>query len=187
MSSEQLLTHIITSLVLEYRISLDTIGEMFKKNKNEIYTDLINTDNYLIKNAIMYVLDYETKEPGLVDQRKAKAKAMAFMTKFQLAKDAKSKIDLLTQINDNSEIEMLRDKESEEITDEDMKKLIDYRYKYALSKPFLQNNFGVTVDKIRYSEDKQEESFRAKLKFLNNYNDKISHTKAFGKRQIGRK
>ncbi len=187
MSKEELLKNIITSLVLEYRVSLDTIEEIFGKDKNEVYCDLMDTDNYLIKNAIMYVLDYETKEPGLVDQRKAKAKARSFMTRFQIAKTAKEKIDMLTQINDNSEIEMLRDKESEEITDEDMKKLIDYRYKYALSKPFLQNNFGVTVDKIRCSEDKQEESFRAKLKFLNNYNDKISHTKAFGKRQIGRK
>lgn len=181
MSKEELLKNIITSLVLEYRISLDTIGEMFGKDKNEIYTELIDTDNYLIKNAIMYVLDYETKEPGLVDQRKAKIKASAFITKFQIAKDAKTKIAMLTEINDNSEVEKIRDK-----SNEDMRKLTNYRYKYALSKTFLQNNFAVSRHRVDRHEDKCEENLRAKLKFLDKYNDKNTHTRDFEKRQMGR-
>jgi len=173
MSKEELLVHVITNLILEYRISMETVCKTFNVDEHDIYDKLMNNSNYLIKDALMYVLDYETKEPGLIDQKKSKLKMSMFLTKLHMAQTPKDKLEVIKELSDNSSIDAIKNKNANQVTEEDIINLTNYRYKYALTKSFICDHFPVTTKKLTYWEAKLDDDFKKKIDYLNAYNDKI--------------
>ena len=172
MTKQELNIYLIKQLILNYRISLETASEIFKKEKNEIYCELMEIKNNLEKKAIMYILDYETKEKELIDQKVAKRKSMIFLTKFYGSKSIEDRNKLLKELNENTNIEHLKNKRREDLTEEDINKIINFRYKYAIPAVMISEIFDVTRHWIDYHESKVDEDLQKKLKFLNEYNCK---------------
>lgn len=171
MTNEQFLTYIMRSLILEYRLSIDTVSEIFGGDPNDLYGKIINMNDSYFKNALIYVLDYETKEAGIVDQTVAKRKAMIFLTKFKMLKTAKERLELINQLNDNSEVNKIRNKNSSEYTEEEYEIISEYRYKYALSRRHISKEFGIN-EKTIYSRDARlGDGKKEKFKLLSAYND----------------
>ena len=65
MSKEELYLNVITNLILEYRLSLENVCKIFNVEADDIYAKLMNTENLIIKDALIFVLNNETV--GLVD------------------------------------------------------------------------------------------------------------------------
>lgn len=166
MSSEELLINIIRGLVLEYRISIDTINKLFNVEK-DIYNKIIDSENKIMRNALIYVLDYETKRNGLVDQKLAKRKAGVFLIQFYSKKTSKEKLELIKELNSCKVVK----KNKEELTYEDIQNIIKYRYKYVLSRKYIEEMFEVSESTQRCRENKMDEDFKIKLKYLNEYNE----------------
>lgn len=171
MSREELFTEMLTAMVLEYRVSIDTLSQIFRIEKNDLYNQLISTDNHMIKCALIYVLDYETKNEELIDPRKAKIKAQVFLTEIHLAKNKEDKLKVIRKIHNNQEIQLIAQKKKEDITPEDIDKIINYRYKYALPRGYITKVFDISESIQRTYEAKLDADLQKKLKCLNEYNE----------------
>lgn len=176
MTKQELEMYLIKQFILNYRISLKTASEIFKREQNDIYCELMDIKNPFEKKAIMYVLDYETKETELIDQKVAKRKAMIFLTKFYGVKTKDEKNKLIRDLNENTNIEHLKNKRREDLTEEDISKIINFRYKYAVPAIVMYEVFDVTRHWLEYHESKLDENFQKRLKFLNEYNCKFNET-----------
>lgn len=171
MSTKELTERVISQLILEYRPSIETIGKIFQMDETEINERLLNTPNYGLKNALIYVLYYETKEDGLIDQNEAKKNIQRFITKLHLAKDNKAKLNVIKELDSTANIERLQKKKYEDYSKDDIINLIKYRYKYALTRAVITENYAITTDALRYQESILDEGFKKKLKVLNDYNN----------------
>ena len=169
MEKENFTMYLIRSLILEYRLSLETVHELFSDTDNYSYDKIVDVDNKYLKNALKYVLDYETKGT-LINQKTAKRKAMAFLTKFKMLKTAKEKVTLVNKLNDNSKIKELQ-KKFKTYTEDDIEQVIKFRYKYALSRLFMSEMLNITRMTIFKWEKEMDEEFLERLDVLNSYND----------------
>ncbi|MBE6153164.1 MAG: hypothetical protein E7166_02905 [Firmicutes bacterium] len=173
MSKEELYLNVITNLILEYRLSLENVCKIFNVEADDIYAKLMNTENLIIKDALIFVLNYETVEAGLVDQSKARADVSKFMLKFHKANTPQEKYNVIMELNDSSEIEKIMNKTRDNITEKDFELITKYRYKYALPKTYISKRSDITDDMILSRENKLDEDFKKKIAFLNSYNDKV--------------
>lgn len=169
MKKDDFKMYLIRTLILEYRLSLKTVHELFSDSDNYSYDKIIDVENYYLKNALIYVLDYETKGT-LINQKTAKRKTLAFLTKFKLLKTTKEKIELVNELNDLSKIKELQ-KRYKSYTDSDILQIIKYRYKYALSRLHMSEILNVTRQTIIDWEKEMDEEFLERLNALNSYND----------------
>ena len=88
-----------------------------------------------------------------------------------MLKTAKEKLALINELNDNTEVNKIRNKNCAEYTDEEYEIISRYRYKYALSRMHISKEFGIS-DKTMYSRDARlDDEMRAKFKLLSSYND----------------
>jgi len=168
--NDKLFKKLMVSLILEYRLSLDTIGELFKVNKEDLYVKLINGRNPEIKNAMIYILDYESKDKDLIDQKEARKNATVFLIRYMRAKDENEKINLINSLNNIDDIKRIANKNDIDRTDEEKVKIIKYRYKYCLPKEYIEYVFGVPSSTQSGREKQVDQKLYKKLIALNNYN-----------------
>ena len=171
MTKEQFLMYIIRSVILEYRISIETASKLFGGNPNDLYNRVIDTDDFFIKNALLYILDYETKVPNIVDQKEAKIDALKFLIKFRNAKSSEEKVKLVNQLNDKTEIDKIRNKNTEYFTSREYELITEYRYKYALTRAHVAREFGCSSKNLYNKEVKLDEETRKKFEVLNSYHN----------------
>ena len=134
MTKEQFTIHLIRSLILEYRLSLETLEQLgLIKNDKKTYDEIIDVDNPTLKHALIYVLDYETIGT-FINQKEAKRNSLKFLSNFSNAKTSKEKVELVNQLNNSLGIHKIKGKTREQINSEEVKTIVKYRYKYALSR-----------------------------------------------------
>jgi len=165
----EILTYLITSLILEYRLSLDTISELFNIDKKEIYNRLMEIKKPNVRNAMVYILNYETKEKGLIDQKEARKNATMFLLRFKREKDTKSKLKLINSLNDITEIERIASKKHYDRTEEEINKIIKYRYKYCISLNNIEKIFDISRKVLSQKEKNIEGNFKDRLELLSTY------------------
>ena len=170
LKNDKLTLHIITHLILEYRTSLSTICKIYKLDENDAYEALMSNRDSTLKKALIYVLDYETKE-GITDQDVARRKTMAFLTKLHILKDKKEKLELIKSISDDSDVINLQNKTTAQLDASDFEKIIKYRYKYAISRKELEREIGINEDVLRKREDALTGDMKIKIEHLNRYYD----------------
>ena len=174
MNEKELQMYIITQLILEYRASLETVSKIFNMNPAELYNELISTENEITRDALLYVLDHETKEPDLIDQDVAKRKIRVFLTKFHMAKTPQEKVAVIKTLDNSEQIEKLKSKGFNNMVADDFFTIIKYRYKYALPRRKVQLEFGITKSVLERREATLDEETKKRMAALNDYSHYIS-------------
>lgn len=168
---DKLPIEVIRNLVLEYRISIDTLCSLSSLSKEEMYKKLLAVrDNELLRGALIYVLDVETKNDKLIDQKVAKRKLLVFETLMFKAKTKEEKIKLLKDLSKEDEIKRLKKTKYEDMTKEDMEFATKYRYKYVLSRQYIEDVFGIKKHAQEHFESTLDQDFIEKLKVMHEYN-----------------
>lgn len=176
MSKEEVLKNIIPSLILEYRLSLNSVSELFGIERNELYNMLFQNreksyrNEAIIKDALVYVLNYETINSDLIDQNEAKKQARKFLFKYCGLKTNEEKICLVNSLNDTSKLEVIRKKNSIDFTDDDRMEMIKYRYKFCLSQRYLEQAFEWSRGSQENFEKHLDLDFKKKIVALNMFN-----------------
>lgn len=169
MTKEEFTLHLIRSLILEYRLSLETISELgLTQNINDIYNKITNINDLTINGALKYVLDYESKG-SLVDQKEAKKQAIKFLISFRKSNDIKERIHMINQLNNNFEINSLKNKNGR-MNENDIIAILKYRHKYCLAKKETAKIFNIAHKSLDYWENNLcDETLKNKLKALNDF------------------
>jgi len=174
MEKKELEIFLITQLILEYRTSLKTISKLFNMDENDMYNKVLSNNYGIVKRALIYVLDYETREPELINQTEAKKNVRMFLTKFHFAKTTKEKLEIIKALDNSASILKLKNKKSENFEEEDLDSIIKYRYKYVLSKKQIQREFEISRHVLDNRENKLDSDMKKRLDFLNEHNQYLS-------------
>ena len=164
--------NVMIGIILEYRASLDTVSKKFQVDKTELYNKLTNIYDKIIKDAVLYVVDIETKDETLVSQDTASKNINKFFMKLQLAKTSAAKAKIINDLFNNDEINELKSKNKVMFTDEELYKITKFRYKYVLSMTNIEDIFGINVELLSRHESKiEDENLKKKLEILNKHNE----------------
>jgi len=177
MEKKELEIFLITQLILEYRTSLETISQLFNMEENDMYNKVISNNYGFVKYALLYVLDYETKMPELINQSEAKKGVRTFLINFHLAKTTKEKLEMIKNLDNSSSVLKLKNKKTENYEETDFSSIIKYRYKYALTKGQIKRVFEITRHALDSRENKLDENMKKRIDFLNEYNQSLSTEK----------
>ena len=121
---------VITFAIINYRLSLESLFELFNIEKTEDITNK-ETINFFDKQAIRYILNYETINSDKKEQNKAKFKTMALITKIKLAKTLEEKIEFIKNEDDIKAIDIIG-KDAKDLTEDEKYLILSYRYRHAL-------------------------------------------------------
>ncbi|MBQ7141275.1 MAG: hypothetical protein IJO32_07225 [Bacilli bacterium] len=169
MSTDVLMTNVLTQIILEYRPSFETLKKIFRMSEKEINEKIMANPDYFIKAALIYVLYNETKKEGLVDQNESKKKIQRFLTELHCAKTSGEKMEVIKNLDTTSNMSKIRHKKYEDYTKEDIEKLLYYRYKYVLTRTQITDNFNITNAALRYHESLLEGNYSDRMKAVNAY------------------
>ena len=92
-----------------------------------------------------------------------------------MAKDGKEKLEIIKNLDNSSTIKEILKKKPEEFNDNDFENIIKYRYKYALPKRRIRNEFDLTRAVLDNREKKVDEELKTKLEILNEYNNRFNY------------
>lgn len=170
MTKEQFTLHLVRSLILEYRLSLETLEQLgLIKNNPKTYNQILEVENDALRHALTYILDYETKGT-FIDQKEAKINALKFLRDFSGTKSNKEKIELVNNLNNNLGIHEIKNKTRDQITPEEVKNIVRYRYKYCLTKRDTISMFDLPLRTLRTCEENfKDEVLKSRLEVLNDY------------------
>ena len=171
MENQNLELFLITQLILEYRPSLETISQIFNTEPNDMYNKVISVNNGIIKHALRYVLDHETQQYDLIDQKVAKRKILVFLTRLNLAKTPTEKLEIIKSLDNGAVLKGIKKKGINDIEEADFEVIIKHRYKYALSKKRIQDEFNITRKMLEHRESKLDGDMYKKIMVLNEYNN----------------
>lgn len=178
----------IVLAALTFRLSFDNLCRLFETS----YDDIENMfDHFPLLNFQVYLLNLETLNESKELENRAFSKGKRY---FLRAKELhtfkrkailngekekqevlKEKILLLqTEINDSRALAI---QNSDEITEEDLLVITDYRIKYGLSRIYCEDLFGIKESRLREFENKlmsQDDYYSSKLYFINEFHSKHS-------------
>ena len=168
MNTEDIKLRIILFSIINYRLSLKSLFELFNIEKTEDITDREDI-SFFDKQAIKYILDYETVNSNEKDQKRAKMKTIALITKIKLAKTLDEKLKYLVNEDDSKALN-LRKKEAKYLTDEEKKLVLSYRYRHALKMNDMTKIYPYHRAFFYENEKKlEDEDLKLKLQDLSDY------------------
>ena len=176
----------IAKIALEYRLSLENICKLMKKeptetNKNMVYELIINScaQKSKIVHSYKYLLNYETINEKEEVSSKAFKAAQLFIMQYN---DARKRNDdaminfvmrKLTKTDRDFQAIMKKDL-SEPLTEEDATIIAKYRVKYCISKETMASILNIGEGKIRLGESKiQDEILKAKANLVSEYQESL--------------
>ena len=171
MTKNEYLIYIIRTLILEYRLSYDSVDELFNIDSRNICNDIIHTNSGNTSKALDYILNHETIG-ALVDQKRAKTEASKILEELRKCKTTKEQVEILNNLNSNTKVNQIKKKKTDDLTSDEKNTIIKYRYKYCLSMTETCNLFNITRLTLRKWENKLEDQlFIQKLTALNDYHN----------------